>query len=521
MLSGTRKISWHAFNTPVIWVLAGLALIFTLVFLFGFRYANVTSRLLPAAAFSILLLLLLVPQKNISMLITSAMVVSIPFAHFAAFVVFGEGVQWSHIFGLVLIVHLVVRMLLGEKFPIAPSTPWVFMLWGATLLSVIGILNEPEEHVLEFFKSHIQLVIVFLLYLAVTHLKLSGKNILLLVKLMLIISVLVSLFAIYQLPARFFNLPLSVIRLTNPSLSGEFHVITLIHQMTRASSIFSEPSYLGHYLVGMLALSLTAAFHRPKLLGSRFTLWLVIGLQATALVLSFAMSSFYIFAQLILVMFIVEGRTVKGKISWIVLTFLVLGIAAMTVIEKISGYPITQQLLDRIYGIIMFIGGDEGYMIAGESAFMRVDTARIAMEVWKDHPIFGVGLGSYTLISSRYGEWNPFGWAANTLVNTLAETGIIGFIALMGVGVSNLTGLWRVFHYKGPKTADNNSTSDLKDLTLAARMVFYLVLVVFLYFHVLGSFYWPNTWLYLGLGGLITIRAASAIQNERKKYKTE
>lgn len=506
MLSDIRKISTNLPIAPSTVILVCLIAVLAITFTGSFEHATLIAKLLPVAAFGLCLLLLLVPQRNISMLLLTGTTLSIPFAHFAVVVAAGEGVQWAHLLGSVLIVHLVVRLLLGNRIPIAPATPWVIGLVAATFISLFAIIDQPGVHVTEFWKSEAQLLFGVLLFLAVTHLRLTKRQLMLILKLMIVLSAAVAIFGIYQLPARYFGLPGGVLRLTNPSLSGPLQSTVEIYNLTRASSIFSEPSYFGHYMVGMMVLSLTAALHYPRIFGKPAILWAIIFIQATGLALSQSMGSFYMLAQLLLVMLIVERGAARAKLLGTVGIIAGIGVAAMLIVELLTGFTVGQQLIDRVYGIYRFILGDETFMIETESAFQRLGTAKIALDVWRDNPFIGVGFGSYTLVSLQYGEWNPFGFPANTLVSALAETGVIGFLALLGVCLSSLYGLYRIFRRTNLRIRlEKIESSGL--LIAAARMLFYLVLLEVLYFHVINSFYWLSTWLYLGLGGLTAIMA--------------
>jgi len=505
MLVGLRK-SWSArLADPSVVVLVCLALLTAAVFVYGFKYSGVYVRVLPVAALALCLALLLVPQRNLSVFLLTALGLSIPFAHFAAFVVVGEGVQWAHILGSLLIIHLVARLLLGHRIPVAPATLPILTLTAATVISVFAVIDQPVEYIWEFWKSEIQFLFAVLVFLAVIHVRLRDRQLMFLLKSMILLSAGVALFGIYQLPARFLELPGGIVRLTNPSLSGIVQVTTLIHHLTRAASIFSEPSYFGHYLVGMMALTLPAALHRPNLFGRRYILWLIILIQSTGLVLSQSVGSFYLMALLIVVTFLAERAQARKKLAGALLLMVLTGAAALTVVQRVSGFEVGQMLQERAYGIYMYAKGDESYLVVGESLFLRLDTARIALSVWLEHPIIGVGLGSYSLISYRYGEVNLFGFAANTVVNTLAETGLVGFIALTWVAISSLFGVWRVFGPGEPAPVNQESGENGATLRLAARMIFYLIAVELLYFHVLNSFFWPSTWFYLGLAGLVAI----------------
>jgi hypothetical protein len=418
-------------------------------------------------------------------------------------VVGGEGIQWQHLFGILLISHLVIRILLGNKIPVAPASPWMLAFIVATLISCFAFINEPGEHVTEFWKSEVQYIFGVLLFFAVSHAKLRSDDLLRMLKAMIVISVFVALFGIYQLPARYFEWPGGFITLNNPSLSGSMQIQAFLKDITRAASIFSEPSYFGRYLVGSLALSLPVALHRPRLFGNPLLLWLMIAIQAAGLVLSSSMGAWYIMGEVAIVMLFIEKGLARMKLlSWFAMV-IGFGLCAMLAIEAVSGYPILQTIIDRATGIYYFFQGDQSQLIAGESLIQRIETSKIAFAVWLDHPIIGVGVGSYSLVSFRYGEWNTYGFAANSLVNTLAENGIIGFLILLCMAFSSLIGLWRVFRFN-PDGADNDpDLNELNTLGFVARLAFYLMVTEVLYFHLAGFLFRPEVWFYFGLAGLV------------------
>jgi len=504
MPGDTRRILHARLTDPAFIVIGSLVLLFAVVIAFAFRFTTLIASALPVAVFASCLVLLLVPQKNFSPYLLLALGASVPFAHFAVIVLIGEGIQWAHVFGFLLITHLVIRILLGNRIPLAPATPWVFALVLASLVSSIAFIGHGGEQTLEFFKSEIQLLFGVFLFLAVTHVKLDERRILLVLRTMITVSVGVALFGIYQLPARFLGLPGGVLRLTNPSLSGSTQTTNILHNLTRASSIFSEPSFFGHYMVGMIVITLIAALHRPKLLGPRALIWAVLIIQTAGLILSFSMGSYFMLAALLLLMLIVERGTVKHKLAAIILSVIGIGALALIMVELISGYPMAEQLQARVIGIIKYFQGDMGYLVEGESLFQRLDTSRVGLRVWLDHPLTGVGLGSYTLVSYTYGEWNPFGFAANSAVNLLAETGILGFLCFVAIGIASVGPLYGIFRRK---IRNGFEPENHEDLALIARMMFYLVIAELSYFFIMSILFWPGPWFYLGLGGAVAILA--------------
>jgi len=506
MLSRIKNVVHFSSSDPSMLIVGFVLVFLSVIFILAFQYAEFAARLLPALAVALCISLLLVPQKHLSVLLMVLAGMSVPFAHFALVVAGGEGIQWIHLFGALLIIHMLARMLLGSKIKIAPSMPWVLGLVLASVISLIGAANSPGAVVLEFWKSEVQLIFAVMMYLAITQVRIENKYLLLSMKVLILVSVGVALFGFYQLPARFFGWPAGVLKLTNPSLSGSIQSADLIFYMVRSSSIFSEPSYYGHYMNGMIVLSLVAALHRPKFFGKAWITWVILGVQVLGLLVSFAMSSFYILTLVFLFFFLSESTRHRTRIIAATVLLAVAGGILLILIEALSGFPVSTFMVDRAEGIWLYlISGETSYLVGPESIFQRLDTARIAMNVWFDNPVFGVGLGGYPLVSHLYGDYNPQGFSANALVNTFAEMGLVGVTALIGIIISSLVGLWRIFNANNSKVDEpDNETADIK---LLSRMVFFLVLVEMLYFHVQGSFFWPSVWYYLGLGGLVAIKA--------------
>lgn len=75
------------------------------------------------------------------------------------------------------------------------------------------------------------------------------------------------------------------------------------------------------------------------------------------------------------------------------------------------------------------------------SAMGRIRSWGVAMRMWSDHPITGVGPRNFTLLYRRYGNTDEVHVAHNSYLQMLAETGLPGFsmfVALIVVGLLRL-----------------------------------------------------------------------------------
>jgi O-antigen ligase len=374
------------------------------------------------------------------------------------------------------------------------------------MISALSIVWRSDYTVTEFWRSEVQLLTYFFFFTAITNLNLETRHLNIILKLMIILSVPIGLYGVYQLPARFLGWPFGAIAFTNPTMAGLTIRIELINIFTRAASIFSEPSWFGHYMVTMLALSIPVALHNPRYFGKRWILFTIITIQIISLVFSRSVGAYFGFALLILLMLILERSAQRHKIILAIIYILGLGFLVTLSMQVVSGYPFVHDILSRIYGVYRYIlFSDPNFTVSGESLFGRIDMARVGYKVWLDYPLSGVGLGQYSLVSPAYGNPHPGGASDSTLIATMSEMGILGIVSLLGFIISSLYGLKWAFRKMPYPDREKSLNVEYKSLRLCGKMVFYLILIESIYFHMLGSLFWVSTWIYFSLGGLVAL----------------
>ncbi len=189
-----------------------------------------------------------------------------------------------------------------------------------------------------------------------------------------------------------------------PSLKSLFYLGWDEH-MYRMFSVFLDPNFAGAFFV-LYFLFLSSIFLKEKsiLIG----LLLILTLGAT----------FLTFSRSALIMLIVSSSllfVLVNKKIWIalllVITFVILAISSRYFnIENINLFRIV-------------------------STEARFETAKNAIKIIQDHPIFGVGFNSYRYVQIDYGFRNKNAkvshadsGADNSILFILATTGIVGFI---------------------------------------------------------------------------------------------
>jgi len=70
----------------------------------------------------------------------------------------------------------------------------------------------------------------------------------------------------------------------------------------------------------------------------------------------------------------------------------------------------------------------------------RIEIAGVALKVWRDHPLFGVGFGGrvFSRVSASYGVQYGSRVAHNTYLQVLADSGIVAFLLYLGLLVGTI-----------------------------------------------------------------------------------
>lgn len=382
---------------PESWILFGLALILGLSFLLIYKnFALVTQGLFILAA-GLLVLPFMFPKSTTSAIALALLTLSVPFANYAIFTLGNFGFQVAHLFAIILMFHMAIRFLLGQRLYFTKSAYWLMAQVAVAIISAVALLGRPPEFLSEYSKSISQLVFGASLFLAMLQAKVKTTWLLQLLKAMILLSVGIALFGIYQLPARYFGLPGGVVTLTNPGLSGAVQS-TSISNLGRASSIFSEPSFFGHYLVAMLALTITAVLHFPNLFGRPARLWAIIFVQMVALALSLSAGSFYLLTELLVVMLLVEKGLFRKRLVFSLALIILIGVIPLALVQKFSSFHMLESLVARITGMIQYLQGNSSGLITGESLPERIQLNKIGFRIWQSEPLLGIGFGVYPLV---------------------------------------------------------------------------------------------------------------------------
>ena len=175
--------------------------------------------------------------------------------------------------------------------------------------------------------------------------------------------------------------------------------------MHRMFSVFFDPNFAGAFFV-LFFLFLMNMFLQKRSLTTGLLIILTLG----AVFLTFSRSALLMLIVSSCILFTFLSR--KKLIVWLLLlTIIVIGVSS-------SFFDIANINLFRVV-----------------SSEARLETARNAIKIIEDHPLFGIGFNSYRYAQFRYNFRNQINLTShadsspdNSLLLVLATTGIVGFI---------------------------------------------------------------------------------------------
>lgn len=303
----------------------------------------------------------------------------------------------------------------------------------AILSAFNPILTTSKYFIFQYFKTAIHFFYLVLLFsyfsLIIIDLKIWNNFF----KFMLITSIPLNIYAIYQLFARMFDLPWAYVKITNVSMltRGAFDNIDDVTQIVltfenfyRATSIFSEPSALAGFNLYILVIIIVPFYIGGRhFLKSNFlnSFIFILSLIATFLTFSLTASSglFFIIVCMIFLERINKQLIIKSLFYLTIMIFIL--IAFDNYLFQFTNIKVTDLFYQRIATTLFKSKEIEG--IVGESFHERGFSFWDSIEIWLHYPIIGIGLGTTSLNNLKAMAYSQF-----TSTAILVEMGIIGFI---------------------------------------------------------------------------------------------
>lgn len=258
-------------------------------------------------------------------------------------------------------------------------------------------------------------------------------------------SIPINLFGGYQLIARVYDLPLKqleynavnfITKLENPD-GPPTQLALNFENFYRATSVFSEPSYLAMYNSTILMICMVSAFLGSTLLiKNKKWLWTFAIVAIIGNFLTFSLTAVVTIATYVGALFLLEyGGKKKMKIVYSMLLLFLLLFPINYVIEDISKISLLNLFEQRISSVATL---NHSESISGESFFYRASTMNLAISIWKDSPIFGVGTGMFFYYAPLYypSYYGTIIYTDSGFIQALTEWGVLGFVFFLGFVVT-------------------------------------------------------------------------------------
>lgn len=337
----------------------------------------------------------------------------IPFERVGSYDIAGVTVRASQVTALLVMISIVLYYLGRKKFPV-PSNPIVWPLGIFIIVGLFGLLNAPqlERSVLvlgfQIFTCSIALLVPFVIR--------KKEHVQQLLPFLFISMLLVTLFGLFQFAGDLVGLP--------PEITGLRELYTKeVLGFPRVQSTALEPLYFANYLLIPLSVLLALFLSRDRSIKQVYIVGLL-GLGIANLVLTVARGGYIAFALCVLLLAL---AFLPKLFSWRNFFYAVTaGVLGIIILSQVVSYD---QAYDQFVGHV-------GNLFEGASYSERVEMFEVAIRAWQEHPVVGIGSGSF----GPYESFHPYitpdhGWRIvnNEYLELLAENGTIGFTAMMAL----------------------------------------------------------------------------------------
>jgi O-antigen ligase len=337
----------------------------------------------------------------------------IPFERLGSYDIGGVTVRLSQVTSLLTMAAVFCTMGTHRQQRL-PRIPIVIPLVLFFVVGLFGLVDAPntERSVLVFLFT----IFSCLISVLVPFLVRTPEQVQRILKWFFASFLLVTVFGIYQFVGDFIGLP--------PELTGLRELYTKdVLGFPRVQSTALEPLYFANYLLVPLSVLLSLflmrdrTFSTPKLL-------LFIGLGGVNLVLTVARGGYIAFAVCVAVLFFIHFFRLCTWRNFFYGSLAVI-ITAFVAVRLIGFDTISTQFLGHVTNLF-----------SGASYNERVEMFSIAKRAWTDHPLVGIGPGSFGPYASHHPYIVPeHGWniVNNEYLELLAENGTFGLVLMLCV----------------------------------------------------------------------------------------
>lgn len=390
-------------------------------------------------------------------------------------------------FSIILIAAFITFQVVwnGKPLRIPARTDLYFIvgIWVAFALSAVAVLfTADKSFVVQTGKTFAHMTMIWTCAMAIMVYPIKNEQWITVLRVNIVIALVVSLYAMYQLPARALDWPLGWIEVSNASfgrgLADGADTKQLALQFAdfyRATSIFSEPSSLAGYSASTLILLLVPMLSgtKPLFRSNTFT-WISISLSLIALLIAFSLTGVMLLAGFGMLATVLFGKRALRSMMHIGIVTVAVLVTTNYLVYSLTQFDVLETFAARIVNVSSGAAGSElaDENIVGESYTQRTSDYTMSVSAWVESPLLGVGPGCFSQSESGKKHNSPF--VTGTINNALAELGIVGAVAV--IGLLSLCFVELLIDYRQWSRASIKLDSD--DGTLVAIMPFKMIQLI-------------------------------------------
>jgi len=346
------------------------------------------------------LVLVLLAQPYVSL---CALAFAVPFEQVRSFTAGGVNITITNLIVMCLFLAWIGRGISAGTPQLGPA-PWraVLLVYGAVLIVSVSQAVNYVDSLKELLKWG-QLLFVYLAGVSIVRTRAQMRTLLL----MLFLAVLAE--AVVGVGQTLLH--------AGPSSFARGAIL-------RSAGTFDQPNPFAGYLNMTLPLAVACLVEGVF---SRRLMWLVTIVTGTGVLVSVSRGAWTAtLAALVVIGFVTSphARALVGVVA--------AGLVGLICLVLIGVVPstVTQPLAEQfgVANVDIANPTPDNWAVAERLAHMEA-----GLGMFVDHPVFGVGIGNYPAVYSKYqapGPWGPdLGHAHNYYINIAAEAGVIGFAA--------------------------------------------------------------------------------------------
>ncbi len=310
----------------------------------------------------------------------------------------------------------------------------LFALYAVSLISVIPpLMSGLHDQVLQYVKSTAHFSYMWFFTVCCASIPIDSRAVLRALRTYCVLAIGVNVFGIYQVPARAFDWPLAWIQTTNVSIGGTDQLSLGYEGFFRATSVFSEPSALAFYTsLSAIFLLVPYLMFNVRILNNRFLFFASLYSTFIAMFLTFSLTTVAQLSAFVVVLLLISRQSNIRKLLMISGTVAAVIVAANWAVVSYSGTDVFELYFQRIAANV--VGGDKMETTVGDSFETRATDQKAAFSIWKKAPLLGTGFGCLGFIKADDGL--SYVQTHQTYLYTLATTGILGFLVILGFMIS-------------------------------------------------------------------------------------